>query len=552
MRSSGQQVKTRSLIVVSLVAAVLMIVLIGPGTAFAAPPWTDASNNWWINTYNLTEAQAGTVSDGYPDGTFRPNLAVTRAQFAKMAVEGFGLPVVNPPAPTIPDVSRTNLFYQWIEGAVGKGIIGGFVDGKFRPNNNIIRQQANSILGKYLSGKELGLRGHIAGSKGNYPSLDAWYRAEGQLLLGPFADRLSVAAAHAAPTAYLVYHGVVGGSESGGNRYLGPNQNVTRAQAVAMILRTRVVSFSTDLPLIALLNPAFGPAEGGNTVVITGMNFTGATVVEFGAKAATSFTVKTSSQIIAVAPSGTTGTTVDVKVTTPAGTSATSTATKYVYGMPTITLLNPAAGEAAGGNTVVITGMNFAGVTAVKFGDKNAASFKVDSSSQITAVAPSGTAGTTVDVQVVTSEGISSTSMASKYSYGAPTVTSLNPAAGSPVGGNEVHIYGTGFTGLSSAGAVRFGSKNAISYEVISPSHIRAVAPSGTAGSTVDVTVTNPVGVSSVAGTGDDYAYGAPTVTLVEPNNGPTNGGTEVTITGTGFVPGAIVNFGGPDSPRAM
>jgi hypothetical protein len=57
------------------------------------------------------------------------------------------------------------------------------------------------------------------------------------------------------------------------------------------------------------------------------------------------------------------------------------------------------------------------------------------------------------------------------------------------------------------------------------------------------------VAVITAAGTSpstnaDLYAYGAPTVTSVSPNTGPTAGGNTVTINGTGFVTGATVKFG--------
>ncbi len=546
---SGRGIKGRTSTVVFLATLTFLFVLLVSGAAMAAPPWSDAPNSWWQSTYSLTETQAATVADGYSDGMFRPGLNVTRAQFAKMVVEGFGLETALPVTATFPDVPKTNYFYAWIEGAVDAGVIGGFTDGKYRPDNNIIRQQANSILGLYLAGRELNLRGHIAGDLGNYSSLNDWYAAEGNAILVEFADRTSLAAVHAPSTAYLVYHGVVEGSLSGAARYLGPSQNLTRAQAVALILRTKSVTFSTTLPAITVLTPSSGPASGGNTVIITGANFTSATVVEFGTKDALSFTVNSSVQITAVAPSGTAGTTVDVKVTTPAGTSATSAATKYTYGLPSVTLLSPAAGAAAGGNTVVITGANFTGATAVMFGSSNVTSYVVNSSTQITAVAPPGSAGTTVDVRVSTAAGTSSTSDASKYSYGIPVVTLLDPAAGPAAGGTEVDIYGTGFTGVSGADAVKFGVKNAISFEVVSATHIEAIAPSGTGGTTVDVTVKNPVGYSAATGTANDYAYGVPAVTALLPNSGPATGGTTVTITGTGFVPGATVQFGGAGYP---
>jgi hypothetical protein len=298
------------------------------------------------------------------------------------------------------------------------------------------------------------------------------------------------------------------------------------------------------------LNPAAGPAAGANTVIITGTNFIGVTAVKFGAVNATSFVVNSATQITAVAPAGTAGTTVDVTVTTAAGTSVTGVASKYSYGLPTVTLLNPAAGPAAGQNTVIITGTGFTGLSgapAVKFGANNAVSYIVNSPTQITAVAPAGIAGTTVDVTVTNPVGTSSTStMASKYSYGAPTVTLLTPASGPAIGGTSVIITGTGFTGVSGASAVKFGANNATSYVVNSATQITAVAPAGTAGTTVDVTVTNPVGTSPITGNGNDYAYGAPTVTALAPNAQATAAaGTPVTITGTGFVPGATVAFGG-------
>ncbi len=62
-------------------------------------------------------------------------------------------------------------------------------------------------------------------------------------------------------------------------------------------------------------------------------------------------------------------------------------------------------------------------------------------------------------------------------------------------------------------------------------------SPSGTG--TVDVTVTTSGGTSAT-GASDKFTYNAPpTVTKVNPTNGPQAGGTPVTVTGTGFVSGA-------------
>ena len=55
---------------------------------------------------------------------------------------------------------------------------------------------------------------------------------------------------------------------------------------------------------------------------------------------------------------------------------------------PFISGLSPDHGPAAGGTTVVITGRNFTGASAVRFGTVNATSFTIDSDTQITAISP--------------------------------------------------------------------------------------------------------------------------------------------------------------------
>ncbi|MEV6336203.1 IPT/TIG domain-containing protein, partial [Nocardia vinacea] len=142
--------------------------------------------------------------------------------------------------------------------------------------------------------------------------------------------------------------------------------------------------------------PSAGPVAGGTTVVLTGTNLSGATAVNFGAAPAISFTVNSATQITAVAPAGTG--TVQVTVTTAGGTS---NGVSYTYvAVPTLTVLVPNLGPVTGGTTVVLTGTNLTGATAVNFGATPAISFTVNSATQITAVAPAGTG--TVQVTVTT------------------------------------------------------------------------------------------------------------------------------------------------------
>nr|WP_281032572.1 IPT/TIG domain-containing protein [Nocardia exalbida] len=78
----------------------------------------------------------------------------------------------------------------------------------------------------------------------------------------------------------------------------------------------------------------------------------------------------------------------------------------YTYiPVPTLSTVAPNSGAAAGGTTVVLTGTDLTGTTAVDFDATPAASFTVDSATQITAVSPAGTG--TVQVTATTGGGTS-------------------------------------------------------------------------------------------------------------------------------------------------
>jgi hypothetical protein len=79
---------------------------------------------------------------------------------------------------------------------------------------------------------------------------------------------------------------------------------------------------------------------------------------------------------------------VDHKCTPPCGAPVTQIPPPPSWLGPFISNIQPDSGPAAGGTTVTITGRNFTGATAVRFGTNNATSFTVDGDSQITVVSP--------------------------------------------------------------------------------------------------------------------------------------------------------------------
>jgi hypothetical protein len=113
-----------------------------------------------------------------------------------------------------------------------------------------------------------------------------------------------------------------------------------------------------------------------------------------------------------------------------------------------------------------------------------------------------------------------------------PVVKKLKPLKGSSAGGTSVTIKGEF---LGDATAVTFGETVTKDITHDSPESITVISPAGVG--TVDVTVTTTSGESK-ASSAARFTYGNPSVTGISPNNGPTAGGTEVTITGSGFEPG--------------
>jgi hypothetical protein len=217
-------------------------------------------------------------------------------------------------------------------------------------------------------------------------------------------------------------------------------------------------------------------------------------------------------------------------VLTPGGSS---NAVSYTYtAQPSLFALSPSQGPSTGGTTVTLTGTGLGGATAVRFGATPATSFTVVSPNQITAVAPAGVGA--VPVTVITPGG---TSNGITFFYvGAPVLTSIVPNQGATTGGTTVTLTGTD---LSGATAVLFGGTPATSFTVNSPTQITAVAPAGAG--TVPVTVTTPGGTSNAV----TYTYvAAPSLFALSPSQGPTTGGTTVTLTGTGLTTTTAVLFG--------
>jgi len=176
-------------------------------------------------------------------------------------------------------------------------------------------------------------------------------------------------------------------------------------------------------PTVAGVSSSVGPLSGGNTVTVTGTNFTGTPRVHFGSTPATNVTVTSATTLTATAPAGSGTVGVTVTNSAPTGvsgsgpTSPTSSSDLYTYApAPTVTGVSPNVGPSVGGTSVTVTGTSLTGATAVDFGSTPGTNVTVTSDSTLTVNAPAGTRGT-VDITVTTPSGTSTTGPPDQFTY---------------------------------------------------------------------------------------------------------------------------------------
>lgn len=297
-------------------------------------------------------------------------------------------------------------------------------------------------------------------------------------------------------------------------------------------------------PTIDTVSPTSGSTMGGESITISGSNFAGVTDVKFGTTSA-SIGSSTDTSISVTTPAGSSGA-VDVSVTTPSGTTTASNAFTYVTPTPSISFISPNYGATAGGEVVTIVGTGLTGTTSVMFGPNAGTDITVNSDENVNVTTPAGSAGS-VHVIVTTPGGSNSESEDDLYTYNAPpppipTVTGISPSSGPEAGGTTVTVTGTGFTGS----AVKVGDAKITGATIVSDTEITLVTPAGTGTQHIVVSTTSGASTPSAA---DEFTYVAtPVVTGIDPDSGPTTGGTEVTITGSGFTDASAVKFGSADA----
>jgi hypothetical protein len=109
-------------------------------------------------TYVEAAYKKGLVS-GYTDGTFRPEQATTRGALVKMAVVAAGWQPVKPVKPTFTDVGADSPFYPFVEAAVAHGILDNVAapGGPFQADKEATRGESAAIIARAMPPPTSGL-----------------------------------------------------------------------------------------------------------------------------------------------------------------------------------------------------------------------------------------------------------------------------------------------------------------------------------------------------------------------------------------------------------
>ena len=198
----GVIMKKKHAITITAVLAASMAMSV---TAFGAP--TDIQGHWAQNTINKW-VDKGDIS-GYPDGTFRPNNMITRAEFVVLVNNAMGY-------------SKSGYAYfsdvpnhYWGKNAIQTGVAAGYIsgdgDGTFRPNDPVTRQEAAAMISRILGLKQNDSRA---------------YRYTDSYAISNWAKGVVGAVSEA---------GIMAGYPDGS---FGPNKVLTRAEAVLALDKT--------------------------------------------------------------------------------------------------------------------------------------------------------------------------------------------------------------------------------------------------------------------------------------------------------------------------
>ena len=110
----------------------------------------DVPNGYWA-ACDIDKLAINDVVVGYPDGMFKPNRNISRAEFATMLVKGFNLDCDMCNTSSFSDVPSSNWANAAIAKAVDENLLKGYPNGKFEPNHPVTRAEALTTIAKSMT-----------------------------------------------------------------------------------------------------------------------------------------------------------------------------------------------------------------------------------------------------------------------------------------------------------------------------------------------------------------------------------------------------------------
>jgi hypothetical protein len=202
---------------INVLALALTVQMVAMPLIASAAFFPDSQSNWARNAIQTLSDQG--IITGYPDGSFRPEGQITRAEFSAVMVKALGLNAAASGTQTFKDVPTNNWAYPAIETVRSAGLVSGYPNGTFMPSRSISRAEAIAIL--------------ASASRMPMPN-----DASVNQILSRYNDSGSIPAWARPGVAAAIQAGIYANDPSAGNA-INPQQSATRAEVAAMVENLR-------------------------------------------------------------------------------------------------------------------------------------------------------------------------------------------------------------------------------------------------------------------------------------------------------------------------
>ncbi len=264
-------------ILLSLTLGLVGVATATPG-ANAATSFRDVPPGTMFRAEIMWLADRG-VSQGWPDGTYRPLQPVARDAMAAFMYRLSGSPAYTPTRQRFKDVPPGTAFYKEISWLADRGISTGYPDGTYRPLDSVNRDAMAAFMYR-LSGK---------------PSFTDTRQRFWDVPRGTaFYNEIN----------WLAARGISTGYPDGGFKPLAP---VNRDAMAAFMYRLWQMWERDATPHLTGLSPQHLSTSGGARVIVRGYKLSKTTSVLFGDRAGTSLSVISDTEIHVTAPAGPAG-----------------------------------------------------------------------------------------------------------------------------------------------------------------------------------------------------------------------------------------------------